>query len=364
MKIGIDASRMRAGMTGAGRYAAGILNPLNNAMQDSTFVLYARRDCSIALPSKRWSVRCDRHPIWSQLPVTFWIHYRLGSLVTEDDLDVLWTPNTLIPRGAIGNLACVTSVLDFNHLLVPKTLPPITRFAHRRWMDTDVRRAELTVAISEGTSIRMQQYLGRRADAIAFPAVPEMPKVPVSDNADKILAALNVTEPFLLTVGTRAPRKNLQSAVKAIALVKSRGGLGSHQLVIAGPEAWNKRNRAIERVSGAHWIKPLGFVDDLSLAVLYSRADALVFPSLYEGFGMPVVEARAMGCRVITTDIPELREAGGDDTTYVEPTPEGIAAGLMDALSRPAPPVRILKHNWDDAADVMATMFRQVVTTA
>lgn len=364
MKIGIDASRLRLGMTGAGRYAAGILGPLDAVMPDSSFVLYARRECSVALPSERWTVRYDRHPMWSRLPVTFWIHYRLGALVKPDALDILWTPNTLIPRDITGRIPCVTSVLDFNHLLVPKTLPPITRFAHRAWMDADAQRATRTVAISQGTSLRMQDHLGRPADAIAFPAASEMPRAPGLDETAEILAALGVSRPFLLTVGTRAPRKNLENVVKAVVLLKSQGRLANHQLVMAGPEAWDRRNRTVERIGGAGWLKPLGYVDDRTLAVLYSYADALVFPSLYEGFGMPVVEARAMGCRVVTTDLPELHEAGGPDATYVEPTPEGIAAGLEDAISGPAPSPCTLKHDWHDAALVMATVFREVQRNA
>lgn len=73
---------------------------------------------------------------------------------------------------------------------------------------------------------------------------------------------------------------------------------------------------------------------------------------------MPVVEARAMGCRVVTTDIPELHEAGGADATYVEPTPEGIATGLEDALSRPAPLPHRLEHDWNDAATAMVKVLR------
>ncbi|WP_426700427.1 glycosyltransferase family 4 protein [Rhodanobacter sp. Col0626] len=360
MKIGIDASRLKAEMTGVGRYTEGILTSLDRELPGATFVLYARRECSFVFPSDRWSVRCDLHPLFSRLPTPQWIHYRLASMAKSDGLDVFWAANTLMPRGLKTFAPCVTTVHDLIHLFVPETLPPLTRLGYGCWFDADVQRADKVVVISQGTAKRLVDRLGRRADGIAFPAVPVLPLD--CENAAETLSKLGVRLPFLLTVGTRAPRKNLVSAVAAVKLLKARGKLLDYQLVMAGGEAWNRSNRSVERDDGAHWIKPLGHVSDGTLAALYSLADAFVFPSLYEGYGMPVIEARTLGCRVITTDSPELREAGGVGATYVAPTPEGIAAGLERALAQPKPAPVKLDHDWHDAARVMARTFGQAVS--
>jgi glycosyltransferase involved in cell wall biosynthesis len=362
MKIGIDASRLRAEATGVGRYTEGILAALDKVMPQSTFVLYARRECGFVPPSARWSVLCDRHPIWSRIPIVYWIRYRLKILARSNDIDLFWAPNTFIPKGMANIVPCVTTVLDFRHELEPENLPPITRHAHRKWFDGDVRSAARVVAISEGTSMRMQNLLGRKADAIALPAVSVLPTVGDRSDAALALAALGVKQPFLLTVGG-SPCKNLVGAADAVAMMKARGSLVDHQLVMVGAGAWGRRDRFKKRKNVNKWIKRLGYVDDSTLAALYSLADALVFPSFYEGFGMPVFEARAMGCRVVTTDSPELREAGGTDATYVKPTAEGIVCGLEDALSRTPPPVRKLEHNWIDAAEVMAAVFYSVTAS-
>jgi glycosyltransferase involved in cell wall biosynthesis len=360
MKIGIDASRLKARMTGVGRYTEGILAPLDREMPDATFVLYARREFSVVLPSSRWSVRCDRHPILSRLPTPHWIHYRLASMAKSDGLDVFWAANTLMPRGLKAFAPCVTTVHDLIHLFVPETLPPLTRYGYERWFDADVRRADKVAVISHGTAERLLDRLGRQADGIAFPAVPQLPLD--RENAAETLSALGVRKPFLLTVGTRAPRKNLVSAVAAVKSLKAHGKLFDYQLVMAGGEAWNHSNRSVEHDEGSDWIRPLGHVSDEMLAALYSHAEAFLFPSLYEGYGMPVIEARSLGCRVITSDSPELREAGGAATTYIDPTPQGIAAGLELALTQPAPiPVR-LDHDWDDAGKVMARLFREAAS--
>jgi len=357
--VGIDVSRIRDGMTGAGRYAAGVLSALDEAMPDAYFVLYAYRDTSIRPPSSRWSIISDRHPFWTRLPVTQWMHLRLGTLIARHPVDVFWSPNTFIPKGT--RVPCVLTVHDFNHVLVPETLPPVTRYAHRRWMNNDILAADANVAISLGTARRMLELLGRRPDAIAYPAVAGTTAVPDDDTSSRLMRRAGVRKPYLLTVGTRAPRKNLAGAVAAMEQLRAAGYLLDHQLVMAGPEAWNRGGRLIERKH--EWIKPLGFVDDELLAVLYANAEALVFPSIYEGFGMPVIEARARGCRVVTTDSPELREAGGDDAVYTDTSPQGIAAGIRTALSLPRPTPRQVEHNWPEAAEVMGSIFRRLAAS-
>jgi glycosyltransferase involved in cell wall biosynthesis len=102
-----------------------------------------------------------------------------------------------------------------------------------------------------------------------------------------------------------------------------------------------------------HGLVLAGYVPDQSMPMLYAGADALVFPSLYEGFGMPVLEARACGARVVTTDIPELREAGDEYVIYVQPTLGGIKAGILRAIDLPQPPPAV-GRTWNEAARVLA----------
>jgi len=101
----------------------------------------------------------------------------------------------------------------------------------------------------------------------------------------------------------------------------------------------------------------LGFVDDDLLSALYTGADAFVFPSSYEGFGMPVLEARACGTHVVTTDIPELREAGGRDAIYVPPTIDGIKDGIIRALKADRPkPLDYTGCSWSQSAKILANV--------
>ena len=346
-------------MSGIGRYTQHVLEHLDRVLPEAEFVLYARRTVDFRLPSPRWSVRLDRHPVSRRLPTPAWIHFRLGRLARADKLDVFWAANTLLPE-LPSAVPCVATVYDLNHVLFPLTMSWLTRTAHRRWFAADILRATRIVAISEGTSHRLHECYGRRADAIARPAVPLREGRSRIEDALPRIHKVGVRTPFLLTVGTREPRKNLDSVIKAVALLKKSGQLVEHRLVMVGAKGWGG-NLQPHAAECADWVQSLGYVDDGTLAALYSLADAFVFPSLYEGYGIPVGESLACGCRVVTTDSPELREVGGKYATYVTPTPEGIAQGLSDVLAKPAPEPTMPAHDWSQAAASMADVFRDAL---
>jgi len=169
-----------------------------------------------------------------------------------------------------------------------------------------------------------------------------------------VLQHHGLTKPYLLGVGTLEPRKGLHRLVPAFVSLFEEGHLKNHHLVLAGDRGW--KDGAIAQLIRSHEsIRPIGFVDDDSLAALYTGAEALVFPSSYEGFGMPVLEARACGTPVVTTDIPELREAGGDGAIYVAPTVEGVRGGIMQAVQAGRRiPINRAEYTWQSSAAIFA----------
>src|SRR5581483_7908717 len=140
---------------------------------------------------------------------------------------------------------------------------------------------------------------------------------------------------FVLFIGTREPRKNLSVLIRAFAQARRRAGL-PHALVIAGAHGWSDREipRAIDDTGiGADLIMP-GFVPHHELPLWYRAADVFVYPSQYEGFGMPVLEALACGTPVITSNVSSLPEAVGDAALLVNPrAPEQIADALIRLLT-------------------------------
>ncbi len=155
-----------------------------------------------------------------------------------------------------------------------------------------------------------------------------------SNQIDQTLNQLGISLPYLLYVGGQTPRKNLPGLIKAFALVQRKNSF-PHQLILAGP--FNHLRPEIDEaiaVSGcSEDIRVLGYVPNESLPVLYQGAAALIFPSLYEGFGLPVIEAMACGTPVVTSNTTSLPEVAGDAAKLVDPKSiEDIARGILQII--------------------------------
>lgn len=176
-------------------------------------------------------------------------------------------------------------------------------------------------------------------------------------------------QPYFLAVGTIEPRKNLENTVRGFLEFKQRHPLASHSLVIAGRGGWGRVAwRAI--AEGRSDIRWTGYVDDVTLGNLYRQACGLVYPSFYEGFGLPVLEALALGCPVVTTNLSSLPEVGGEAVIYVDPhDPTAIGAALGQLAFEPAFAeslavrglARASQFHWDRTAEETCAVYESVV---
>jgi glycosyltransferase involved in cell wall biosynthesis len=174
-----------------------------------------------------------------------------------------------------------------------------------------------------------------------------------------VLDRYSVSVPYILSVATWEPRKNIPTLIEAFLEMKRRGELPGYKLVLVGGRGWKDRKLAslVENLERENVI-PVGYVPDEHLPFLYSGAELFVFPSTYEGFGMPVLEARACGTRVVASDIPELREAGGSNSVYVIPTAQGIREGILAVLSRNdrTEAADLSSYSWETGAAELAAV--------
>jgi glycosyltransferase involved in cell wall biosynthesis len=356
LRIGIDGDALRSPLSGVGYYIFNLCRELDTLLPEATFIAYSRLSAeAVHLPSPRWHLRSEPVNAFRRLPSFAWLKMRCPAMCAADRLEVFWAGRTLHP-GLHGGVRTVSTVHDLNHLVVPETMQFQTRWSSQLWFRGDLRAADCVLANSRGTAERIRQMVGVEVNDVVLPGVTPQFRISSSatDQIPEKLARLGVKRPYLLAVATPEPRKNLDAVLRAYIELKSAGKLSGYQLVLAGPAGW--KNRALNQrlaEASAHEVVLAGYVPDDLMPMLYAGTDALVFPSLYEGFGMPVLEARACGARVVTTDISELREAGDEHVIYVQPTVEGIKAGILRAIDLPKPPTSV-SRSWNEAARVLA----------
>ena len=348
---------MSVKLTGIGRYTYEICKGLDALFPDARFFVYSKQPVVVPAISDHWTYRVESSPQMRKLKISAWLKFRAGRLCEEDGIDVFWASGTLLPwfRSAVRT---VSTVYDLNYLVAPESMARPTLWAHRLFFRRDVRKADRVCAISQGTADRLERRLGRKVDAVMPPAVGGSFAVVPQQEIDHTLAALGIHPPYLLALGTLEPRKNLDRLVRAFLDLKQAAEIPDHKLVLVGGKGW--RDGALTRLleeSAGRDVLSLGYVSDEHLPALYGGADLFVFPSIYEGFGMPVAEALACGARVVCTDSPEIREAGGESPVYVEPTIEGIRRGILEALDteRRSPAVRP-RWTWEDSARILADL--------
>jgi glycosyltransferase involved in cell wall biosynthesis len=157
-------------------------------------------------------------------------------------------------------------------------------------------------------------------------------RLPTPERVHEVRRRYHLTDAFLLSVGTLEPRKNLSGTLQACRLLRRRLA-DAPPLVLVGASGWRFDERRLVGMREARDVRRLGYVPDEDLAVLYASCSAFVYPSFYEGWGLPVAEAMALGAPTVTSNVSSLPEVAGDAALLVDPTsPEAIAAALERIL--------------------------------
>lgn len=240
--------------------------------------------------------------------------------------DVVHAPTPLAPPRARRLVVTVHDTVPWTH---PETLTPRGVAWHKRAVLRAARSAALLVVPTHAVADDLRSVVPAAAERVLVVGEGVSPDLRVPDDADRRAAALGLpVEGYLLSLATLEPRKGLDLALQALA----HPAAPDLPLLVAGQPGWGGLDlTAVARSAGLapDRLRLLGRVDDEDLAVLLDRALALVAPSRAEGFGLPVLEAMALGTPVVTTDVPALVEVGGGATLVV---PGGDVAALAEAM--------------------------------
>lgn len=268
-----------------------------------------------------WEIR-TLYPSWALLR-----RPRLPSSLAGLDLLHAPSPSAVPPAGRGQRL--VVTVHDLAFLEVPETFTPRWRIMFRLGFARTVRHADAVIAVSEATAADVLRR--SRIDPGRVHVVAPGPSLDVGRaDVDGTLNRLGIPRPYILFVGTLEPRKNVATLVRAYRRLADRGA--PHGLVLTGP-AGGADGRLEEEIArpGPGSIVRTGRVSDGDLDALYRGATAFCYPSLYEGFGLPVLDAMARGIPCVTSNASSLPEVAGDAALLVDPR---SASELASALER------------------------------
>ena len=370
MHLGIDASRAATCRpTGTEQYSREIIQHLAPLTQQDRVTLYVNRwDDSGWRPPAGFGVR--------ELPARRgWTHGRLSMEMLQAAPDVLFVPAHTIPLW--HPRATVVTVHDLGYRHEPDAHPDGSR-VYRIWSTRfSARAATRIIAVSESTKRDLMELEDIAPDRIrVVHHGVDMSLRPVED-ASRLREArqrYGLPDSYVLYVGTLQPRKNLKRLIQAHRRLREADS-GAPSLVLAGQAGWLADpilREARQGVSADTVILP-GYVQRVDLAPLLSAAMAFVYPSLYEGFGMPVLEAMACGAPVLTSNVSSLPEVVGDAALLVDPHDvdsihDGLARLTTDAALRArlrqSGLARVRAFSWDRAARETLAVLREAAQAA
>jgi glycosyltransferase involved in cell wall biosynthesis len=322
------AGRASYRSAGIHQYIASLLRHLPAADPDfryTVFVGQGRPDMSAA------TIRRSLLPTHNRLARVFWEQFIQPLALAREHPDLLHSLAFVSPL--LNPAPAVVTVYDLSFRLTPDRFPAAQRLYLAAFTAHSCRRARRVIAISESTRqdlIRMFGIDGARVDVAAPGIDPAFRPVPQPE-VDSFRARAGLPHPFILYLGTLEPRKNLGTLIRAFAALHAQRP--QLHLVLAGARGWMYESlfRLVTELNLTAVVHFPGFVPAADLVLWYNAAAVFAYPSLYEGFGMPVLEALACGRPVVTSTVSALPEAGGQAALLVPP--QEVAA-LTAALDR------------------------------
>ena len=332
VRIGIDVRKIRD--FGVGTYVRNLVRYFARLDHENEYVLFCRpEDCSLSEPlGENFRAVAEPAPPYSMTE-----QFRIPFSLRRERIDLFHAPHYVLPL--LTPCRSVVTIHDCIHLMFPQHLPNRLAYGYARasfWVATHRSSRILTVSeASKRDILRFFQVPSDKVTVIPNAIDERFGVVPTDEEVVRVRERYQLSDRFVLYAGNVKPHKNLEQLIDAVFILRQEG-FRNLKLLIIGSEIskYATLRRAVHRYHLHKHVRFLGFVPTETLAVLYRLADAFAFPSVYEGFGLPPLEAMASGTPVLTSNVSSLPEVVGDAAVLVNPyEPPAIADGLGRLLT-------------------------------
>ncbi|MGJ1348386.1 glycosyltransferase family 4 protein [Sphingobacterium siyangense] len=339
MKIGFDAKRYFLNKTGLGNYSRDLIRILEKYAPENEYLKYTPKtgDQYINQPTSQKNIRLPQGFINTTWP-NLWRNQRIVQDLKKDKVDIYHGLSGEIPLGlAKAHIKSIVTIHDLIFLRHPELYHPIDRWIYKKKFKHACEASDRIVAISQCTKndiVDLFHIAEEKIDVVYQGCHEAFKTIKTEEQKSELRNKLKLPKDFLLNVGTIEPRKNILPTVKAIKDIDI-------PLVIVGKPTRYHRE-VMDYIRQNNMENRIFFFQGLAmeeLAILYASATIFIYPSIYEGFGIPIIEALYSGTPVITSKMGVFPEAGGPTSCYIDPTDipqiqHAIATLLVDSSKR------------------------------
>lgn len=327
-RFGFDKKTGLPNRVGSGEFCFQLLSSLFAQDKNNNYFVYLPVNPTSDMPKEtnKWHYRVfTSKKLWT----LFGLSKKL--LKNENKLDVFFSPTHYLP--VLTGSKSVISIMDVSYLHFPAMFAKKDLLQLKLWGKYSIKKASKIITISESSRSDIIKSYGINPGkvAVVYPGIKKVSSIGYQAlSMDELQKKYGIEKKYILFVGTLQPRKNIERLIEAF----SKLDRSDIDLVIVGKKGWMLEDilNAPKKFGVSENVRFLHGVTDEDLPSFYKNAEMFVLPSLYEGFGLPVIEAMKYGCPVITSNVSSLPEAGGEAALYVDPKDANDIAKKMKKL--------------------------------
>lgn len=329
MRIGIDVRMLEtsSGLTGIATSLLETIRELNEIDHTNEYFLFSRKkiNCDIRF-NKNWNFIVEDFP-----QGMIWYNTILLNLLKKHKIEVFWNANHILPLRKVRGCRYIVTINDIAIFKIKGIGEYSNILKQHFFVKRACESAYKVIAISNATRNDLVDTLNIKPEKIVVNLLGglQRSKVQCDYEEGKILQKFKITKKYFLYLGTLEPRKNLITLVKAFEQYR-RYGFGDEELLIAGGKGWRfeTTQEYIDNSDYKKSIHQLGYISNEEKVILLKNAVSFVFPSLYEGFGIPILEAMESGVPVVTSKVSSMPEVGGELAYYID-NPTNVNALML-----------------------------------